>query len=77
MFVARAKQVSSRPRVARREPVAPASPGRCGRHTRPLCTARALPTATRESKMTMLTSGRALTFRECLRSGDETQMNRR
>ncbi len=40
-------------------------------------TARALPTATRESKMTMLTSERALTFRECLRSGEETQMNRR
>ena len=40
-------------------------------------TARALPTATWESKMTMLTSGRALTFRECLRSGDETQMKRR
>ena len=27
--------------------------------------------------MTMLTSGRALMFRECLRSGDETQTNRR
>jgi hypothetical protein len=40
-------------------------------------TASAPPTATCELKMTMLTSGRALTFRECLRSGDETQMNRR
>ena len=40
-------------------------------------TASALPTATWELKTTMLTSGRALTFRECLRSGDETQTNRR
>ena len=40
-------------------------------------TARASPTATCESKMTMLTSGRALTFRECRRSGDETQRKRR
>lgn len=40
-------------------------------------TARALLSGTWESKMTMLTSGRAATFRECRRSGDETHRNRR
>ena len=38
-------------------------------------TARASPTATWESKMTMLTAG-APDVPRCRRSGDETQMNR-
>jgi hypothetical protein len=40
-------------------------------------TARPLLIGTRESKITMLTSGRTATFREWVASGAETQMNRR